>query len=753
MVFAFDLTASMGGELRNVKQNAAQIVTEINSVISDVQFGVLSHQDYPGTFRSSASAGDGCNYFQRYGERTDRPYRLHQTITDVTMDVVSSISGLRLGSGSDGPESYSRLLYESYAELAGETSRKGPIGWRTDAKKIVVAFGDNVPHDCNYNAILGGVADSGINPGRDEIVGTADDLRILDVLDGMADNGVTLINLFSGDSKHVALWDAYADRTGGTNFVIDSDGSFPGGLTPAERIADLIESEVSHYDEVTLRVCAGDAAFAPWIVDVSPPSYTDVDVPDVFDFDLTVGPPDGTLDGNYFFGLCLFGDDIELARQSVSMLVQTGGGAPVLVVDPTTLSFTAPEGSDPPTQPVTVTNAGPIGSTLNWTATVNETWLSVLPDNGSLTGGASENFTVTVTSSGLAPGTYTDDITVTAPGAIGSPKVIPVTLTVIDPDVPVAAIGLNKSSLKFTKSGSPPPDMYFTVENVGDAGSTLHWMADIAPAAPWLTVSPMSGSLRPVDGPTQLTVSVDCTGLALGDYSTTITIMDPAASNTPQDVHVDLTIRDGSNCLDILDELEQLIADYEDDGIIPGTAESQMLAWIAEARHQMLVGGSEGPNPHAAAEQIFQLIRFIEAAVIDGRISEEDAMPLLDLAHEFLECIGIPFPPPQPPEKICGPILDDLDGLIGEAADEGIIPPWVEADMLALVAAARAHMVGGDKFAATGPILDLIALMEGGVEAGHVSAEDAEPILTAAADFLDCIGPPPPCWECEEEDS
>ena len=73
---------------------------------------------------------------------------------------------------------------------------------------------------------------------------------------------------------------------------------------------------------------------------------------------------------------------------------------------------------------------------MDWTASESATWLSVSPASGTNAG------TVTVTPSiaGLAVGTYTTDVTFTAPGATGSPKTVTVTLTV-GPQAPSNLVG------------------------------------------------------------------------------------------------------------------------------------------------------------------------------------------------------------------------------------------------------------------------------------------------------------------------
>jgi hypothetical protein len=82
-------------------------------------------------------------------------------------------------------------------------------------------------------------------------------------------------------------------------------------------------------------------------------------------------------------------------------------------------------GTNPPSRILSITNTG--GGTLNWTATVNQAWLSVNPTGGT----APSSVAVNVSTAGLTAGTYNGAITVTAPGVGNSPQVVPVSLSVI----------------------------------------------------------------------------------------------------------------------------------------------------------------------------------------------------------------------------------------------------------------------------------------------------------------------------------
>ena len=84
---------------------------------------------------------------------------------------------------------------------------------------------------------------------------------------------------------------------------------------------------------------------------------------------------------------------------------------------------------------------------MDWTASDGAAWLSVSPTSGTNAG----TITVTPSITGLAAGTYTTDVTVTASGATGSPKTIPVTFTVDPPTPP--ALSVTPASLAFTRDG------------------------------------------------------------------------------------------------------------------------------------------------------------------------------------------------------------------------------------------------------------------------------------------------------------
>ena len=99
-------------------------------------------------------------------------------------------------------------------------------------------------------------------------------------------------------------------------------------------------------------------------------------------------------------------------------------------------------------------------------------------------------------------------------------------------------IAASPSSFSFTtEERANPPSQTLEIQNSGEG--TLDWSA--TDDADWLTLNPTSGSC-PSGETDDVTVSVDVTGITTGDYSATITISAPEATNTPQTVAVNLTI-------------------------------------------------------------------------------------------------------------------------------------------------------------------------------------------------------------------
>ena len=205
--FLFDLTGSMGGVLDSARTEANDLMTDLSALVPDSQFGAGSFMDYNGSFSH-------CGYSSTYGSGIDYPYRLDQDITDDKVAVSSAIDGLILGYGNDGPESYTRALWETQF-----------LSWRPGAQRVVVIFQDNVPHDCNLGAFAGCTSTTGTDPGIDEIVGTVDDLNWIDTAALLKAQGITVISVDTGSANTCrdSVWGYMANETGGINAYLGED--------------------------------------------------------------------------------------------------------------------------------------------------------------------------------------------------------------------------------------------------------------------------------------------------------------------------------------------------------------------------------------------------------------------------------------------------------------------------------------------------------------------------------------------------
>jgi hypothetical protein len=200
---------------------------------------------------------------------------------------------------------------------------------------------------------------------------------------------------------------------------------------------------------------------------------------------------------------------------------------PALGVSPASLSFSGTQGAaSPAAKTLAVSNTG--GGALNWTASENASWLTVAPTSGTNAG----TVTVTPSTTGLAAGTYTTDVTIAAAGAGGSPKTIPVTLTV-DPPPPVLTVAPTTVAFSATAGGADPAPKTFDVSNTGSG--SMNWTA--TETASWLSVSPGSGT----DAGT-VTVTPSIAGLTAGTYTTNITVTATGATGSPKTVAVTLTV-------------------------------------------------------------------------------------------------------------------------------------------------------------------------------------------------------------------
>ncbi len=196
------------------------------------------------------------------------------------------------------------------------------------------------------------------------------------------------------------------------------------------------------------------------------------------------------------------------------------GGASTLSASPSALFFTAIQGAQvatPSSQNVTLTStSGALAFTLTSQTQSGGNWLS-LNSSGGITGASSGTFSVNAVPSGLAPGTYTGVITA-ASNPAGNLAQIQVTLTISATSVlSVTPTSLN-TFLYQTGGALPAPQSLSLSSN----GAAIPFTIGVSPAASWLVVNPLGGTVS--GAPTALTLTATPTGLTPGTYTTSLTI-------------------------------------------------------------------------------------------------------------------------------------------------------------------------------------------------------------------------------------
>jgi len=209
---------------------------------------------------------------------------------------------------------------------------------------------------------------------------------------------------------------------------------------------------------------------------------------------------------------------------------------PRISVAPKNLGFSTDIGAaNPAGQEITVRNSG--GVLLEYEITANKPWIVVDPSEGT-SRGAEQKHTVLIDSTGLDAGTHNGVIKVSDPSASNNPQRVNVTLTVRDEPPPEISVTPGSLSFAAQVNGADPSPQSIQVANSGEGTLrySIEWEAD------WLSVSPTSGNSQ--GAARNHTVSVDTSGMSEGNYSGTITVRDPEASNNTQIVRVSLELRD-----------------------------------------------------------------------------------------------------------------------------------------------------------------------------------------------------------------
>ena len=163
-------------------------------------------------------------------------------------------------------------------------------------------------------------------------------------------------------------------------------------------------------------------------------------------------------------------------------------------------------------------------------STASAAWLHATPANGSAPG----FMNIAVAPAGLAPGTYTGAVTVSAEGVANSPQAVFVTLTVSSKPAPKLAVSPASMSFTAQAGGKPPAGQTIAMISTGEA---LGFKVTTGSSVAWLSATPGDGQT-----PGSITVSVNPSGLDAGTYNGSVSIAASDAGNSPRTVPVTLVV-------------------------------------------------------------------------------------------------------------------------------------------------------------------------------------------------------------------
>jgi hypothetical protein len=308
IVLAIDTTGSMGTAISQAQADAVDLMNRIKVSIPGSRFAVVDFKDYPFSPFGCTPAPSSCSQAPE-GFGGDFPYLLRQSLTTSNDAVSAALAPMSTfpGDGGDNPESYNRVIYESYSDTA--------LGRDPNAPGFLVVLGDQFPHDATLATDFPDCPDTPpTDPGRDNETGTSDDLKTRAVLDGAKANHINVSMItYNPTASVTSCWSQLTSFTGGQQ--VDRTGS----SSLADQIVNLINEDAARVDEVNFTVTP--SSFASWVKFTPPPTYGPFTAPIDVPFEETITVPSATAPGTYVFQVHAVADGAVRADESVTVTV------------------------------------------------------------------------------------------------------------------------------------------------------------------------------------------------------------------------------------------------------------------------------------------------------------------------------------------------------------------------------------------------------------------------------------------------
>jgi uncharacterized protein (TIGR03437 family) len=242
--------------------------------------------------------------------------------------------------------------------------------------------------------------------------------------------------------------------------------------------------------------------------------------------------PNNLAPGNYT-GTIGVSSSVPNSPQYVPVLMNVLAQPQDLTVTPAALTFNQNLGAAAPasqTLAVRLSPDGRVAFNAIATTTAGINWLAVTPTEGITPG----DLTVSVNPGALPAGTYVGTITI---NPINAPNIrqliIPVTFNLVSIR-PNLNLSRETLTFNFTPGTAAPTAQTVSVTSSGDP---LGFTVTTQPQGSWLQATPGTGNT-----PTDLSISVNTTGLAPGTYNGTIAVASGNAANSPRAIAVQLVV-------------------------------------------------------------------------------------------------------------------------------------------------------------------------------------------------------------------
>ncbi|HEY4319798.1 MAG TPA: hypothetical protein VGM77_01365 [Gemmatimonadales bacterium] len=196
-----------------------------------------------------------------------------------------------------------------------------------------------------------------------------------------------------------------------------------------------------------------------------------------------------------------------------------------MTVTPLSRRATTQPGSVAPSDNAAVTFSGDGATTAAWSATHRQSWSSLITASGAGAG----SVTWARSAQGLAAGIYVDTITITSPGATGSPAQLLDTLQVTATPVQLALTVSPRGRVTAVVQGGVAPDDNAAVTLTGDGAGTTAWT--VTGGAAWTTITTGAGT-----GSGTVSWHRQAAALAVGVHVDTLIIVAPGAAGSPATV-------------------------------------------------------------------------------------------------------------------------------------------------------------------------------------------------------------------------